>query len=51
MKTQKEQQDEKRKTKLAEVERQVESGSLVVRQMTADERERNPPKPRKPKRS
>ena len=51
MKTQKEQQDEKRLTKLAEVERQVESGSLVVRQMTADERERNPPRPRKPKRA
>ena len=51
VKTQKEQQDEKRRTKLAEVERQVESGSLVVRQMTADERERNPPRPRKPKRA
>ena len=34
MKTQKEQQDEKRVTKLAELERQVENGSLVVRQMT-----------------
>lgn len=48
MKTQKEQQDEKRVTKLAELERQVENGSLVVRQMTPDERERNPPRPRKP---
>jgi hypothetical protein len=48
VKTQKEQQDEKRVTKLAELERQVENGSLVVRQMTPAERERNPPRPRKP---
>ena len=50
MKTQKERQDERRRTKLAEVERQIQSGSLTVRAMTADERERNPPRPPKPKR-
>jgi hypothetical protein len=51
VKTQKERQDEKRRTKLAEVERQVQNGSLVVRQMTPDERERNQPRPKPPKRA
>jgi hypothetical protein len=50
VKTPKERQEERRLDKLAEVERQVQSGSLMVRQMTPDERERNPPRPRTPKR-
>ena len=49
MKTPKERQEDRRRDKLAEVERQVRSGSLHVRQMTPDERERNPPRPRTPK--
>jgi hypothetical protein len=51
MKTIKEQQDEQRERKLAHVRRKVANGTLVIRQMTAEERERNPPSPREPKRS
>ncbi len=50
MKTQKERDEERRRGKLAELEKQVRSGSLVIRQMTEEERERNPPKPRPPRR-
>jgi hypothetical protein len=46
VKTTRERQDERRQQKLDEIQRQVQSGSLVVRQMTAAERERNPPRPR-----
>ena len=45
MKTQQERQEDKRRSKLADVQRQVKDGSLVIRQMTAAERERNPPRP------
>jgi hypothetical protein len=45
MKTQQERQEDKRRSKLADVQRQVKDGSLVIRQMTPDERERNPPRP------
>jgi hypothetical protein len=51
MKTQKERAEEKRREKLAAVEEQVRQGSLVVRQMTDEERERNRPRPPRPKRS
>jgi hypothetical protein len=51
MKSQKERDAEKRRQKLQEMEERIREGSLVVRQMTPDERERNPPRPRKPKRS
>ena len=51
MKTQQERSDEQRRSKLADMRRQVKEGSLVVRQMTEDERERNPPRPRQPRRS
>ena len=50
MNNRKERDDERRRGKLAEVERQVKSGSLVIRQMTAEERERNLPRPRPPRR-
>ena len=50
MKTQKERAEEKRLEKLAAVQEQVRQGSLVVRQMTAEERERNQPRPPRPKR-
>ena len=51
MKTTQERQADRRREKLLEVERQVREGSLVVRQMTAEERARNQPRPPRPKRS
>jgi hypothetical protein len=51
MKTQKERADDRRRQKLAEVEEQVRRGSLVVRQMTPAERERNPKPAPRPKRA
>ena len=50
LKTGREKAEEKRQAKLATVREQVESGSLVIRQMTLEERRRNPPRPVKPKR-
>jgi hypothetical protein len=38
--------NERREAKLAAVREQVEKGTLVIRQMTDAERERNPPRPR-----
>jgi hypothetical protein len=49
MKTPQERAEEKRREKLETMEAQIRDGSLVVRQMTPDERERNPPRPPKPK--
>jgi hypothetical protein len=40
---------EQRQAKLDAIAEQVEAGSLVVRQMTAEERERYPPKPPVPR--
>jgi hypothetical protein len=40
----------KRLEKLEEIQRQLESGSLTVRQMTEEERKLNPPRPPKPPR-
>jgi hypothetical protein len=46
-----ERQAEKKQEKLAEMERQVKSGNLVIRQMTKEERAALPePRPAKPKR-
>ena len=42
MATPRERAEEKRREKLEELERQKESGELVVRQMTDEERERFP---------
>jgi hypothetical protein len=50
VKTTQQRQEERRQAKLAEVEKQIRSGSLVVRKMTAAERERNQPRAPKPKR-
>ena len=50
-KTQQERAAERRREKLAQVQEQIDDGSLVVRQMTPAERKRNPPRPRVPKRS
>jgi hypothetical protein len=50
MKSTQEREQERRREKLAAVDEQIRSGSLVVRQMTAAERERNKPRPAPPKR-
>ena len=47
MKTIREQQEERRQQKLAGVRRQVKNGSLVIRQMTPEERELFPARPEK----
>ena len=44
--TVREQQDKRREEKLKQVQEQVDEGSLVIRKMTKQEREKNPPKPR-----
>jgi hypothetical protein len=41
---------EQRQAKLDEIQRQIQEGSLTVRKMTAEERERYPPRPAKPRR-
>ena len=49
MTTPQERAEQKRQEKLDQIKDQVHRGELVIRQMTPDERERNPPRPRKPK--
>jgi hypothetical protein len=51
-KTQRERDAEKRASKLADIRRQVDAGSLSIRQMTAEERERYRPvaRPQSPRR-
>jgi hypothetical protein len=41
----------RRKEQLDLIREQVKDGTLVIRQMTPEEREKYPPRPRKPKRS
>jgi hypothetical protein len=48
MKTARERAEEKRLEKLELVREQVESGSLVIRTMTDEERQRYPPRPARP---
>jgi len=50
MLTQADRAAEKRRTKLEDVQRQVEDGSLTIRKMTAEERKRFPPKTVEPRR-
>ena len=50
VKSARERAEEKRADKLKLVQEQVESGSLVIRQMTDEERRRYPPRPAQPKR-
>jgi hypothetical protein len=50
MKTSRERAEEKRQAKLDSVREQVESGSLVIRKMTDEERHRYPPRPAPPQR-
>ena len=49
MKTTRERAEEKRQEKLDLVREQVRNGSLVIRQMTAEERRRYPQVPPRPK--
>jgi hypothetical protein len=49
MKSGREKAEEKRQAKLAQVQEQVEDGSLVIRQMTEEERRQYPPRPERPK--
>jgi hypothetical protein len=49
-KTPQERQADRRRQLLAQVDEQIRAGTLVVRQMTAEERKRNPPRPAPPKR-
>jgi hypothetical protein len=50
VKTARERAEEKRQAKLDVVREQVDSGSLVIRPMTEEERRRYPPRPVQPKR-
>jgi hypothetical protein len=50
MRSARERADEKRAEKLRVVREQVERGSLVIRQMTDEERRRYPPRPAPPTR-
>lgn len=50
MRTTRERAEQKRQEKLELVRQQVQSGTLVVRQMTAEERRRYPPRPAPPDR-
>jgi hypothetical protein len=49
MKSGREKAEERRQAKLAQVEEQVKDGSLVIRQMTDEERRKYPPRPERPK--
>jgi hypothetical protein len=51
MKTARERAEEKREAKLELVREQVQNGSLLIRQMTDEERRRYPPRPAQPKRA
>ena len=48
VRTTRERAELKRQEKLASVRQQVESGSLVIRKMTAEERSQYPPRPASP---
>jgi hypothetical protein len=45
MKTGREKAEEKRQAKLEEIREQIDSGTLVIRPMTPEERRRYPPRP------
>jgi len=50
VKTQREKAEEKRQVKLDVVREQIQNGTLVIRQMTDEERRRYPPRATQPKR-
>jgi hypothetical protein len=49
MKSQKDRADERRRQKLADIQDQVDQGTLKIREMTPEERAAHPPRPRKEK--
>lgn len=49
-KTQRERAEEKREEKLALIKEQIADGTLTIRQMTPEERKKDPPRKREPKR-
>lgn len=49
MKSAREKAEEQREVKLELIREQVQSGSLVIRKMTKEERRRYPPRPAAPK--
>jgi hypothetical protein len=51
VKTSRERAEQKRLDKLDLIREQIESGVLVIRKMTEDERRRYPPRPEPPRRS
>lgn len=48
MKSTQERQREERERKLADIRRQVDAGTLIIRKMTPEERRRYPVRPRDP---
>jgi hypothetical protein len=46
MKTTRERAEERRQQKLADVQQQIDDGTLTVRKMTPQERAEHPPRPR-----
>jgi hypothetical protein len=46
MKSTQDRQRDERERKLAEIRRQLDQGTLTIRQMTPEERRANPPRPR-----
>ncbi len=49
-KTQRERAEAKREEKLALIKEQIADGTLTIRQMTPEERKKDPPRQREPKR-
>ncbi|HXE44298.1 MAG TPA: hypothetical protein VN635_03790 [Conexibacter sp.] len=49
MKSTQDRQRDERERKLADIRRQLEQGTLTIRQMTPEERKANPPRPRDPR--
>jgi hypothetical protein len=49
MKSTQDRQRDERERKLAEIRRQLDQGTLTIRQMTPEERSANPPRPRDPR--
>jgi len=47
VKSQKQRDEERRRQKLAEMQEQIDEGTLTVRKMTPKERKENPPRPRR----
>jgi hypothetical protein len=50
MKSTRQRAEERREAKLEHVQEQLDSGSLVIRKMTDEERRRYPPRPPRPAR-